>query len=400
MAGQAWIRLSYSIEPSVTVLRMALRQVQKSIQPLKFSYIGTDKAFGRRCVIAPKSAPNDRFGMNEETNRAATMPKTDRSSLSLTRSFFYGFLVTSLASLLLMLPFAPRTRGAFVAGATLSCKASVDEKEPDPEAMRLLWHRIVTPGFLLRVADETQLFSETVERDEKTAYLKSHFALQTKLGESPDESFAIVHLQHSQPDVAIAFTEHLVRRALDVASKIDQPTTLASTVENRNESSDQFETIAIVHYQAVPVDTAFRPPAEDASVLESRQLVQRASLQLFAPIQPESDPSEAPAGPLDVRTELSELDEARKELKITRNRHRVLTDLAGEESSLAQYMASEVTRLQNLVRDLEFAETPLAKVRSVGTLNTTPMDDDTTAPTAKEAKNRRQHSPIRFVAGP
>ena len=326
------------------------------------------------------------------------MPKTDRSSPSFARKFIYGFLVASLASLLIMLPFAPRPPKAFVAGATLSCEQSGVSGKLDSDAIAIgaVWRQVVTPKMLVRVANETRLFGDGVDPARLNAYLKSNFILKTKLGPSPANSLALVSFQHPEEEAAIAFLEELSQQAVGAVELLVRPQSLVGAA--RHADDGDFATIAVVNRGVVSVDGAGRARADRDLEFESRQLVQRASLELFAPLQDQTvgDSSLREGEVLSV--DAVALAEARKELKIARNRLRALTDLAGSESSLAQNMAFEVSRLENLIRDLEFAATPLAEARSEAAFE----DVASSGPAYRSAvrdESGGQRASVRFVAG-
>ena len=132
--------------------------------------------------------------------------------------------------------------------------------------------------------------------------------------------------------------------------------------------------------------------------LESRQLVQRASLELFAPLQDQTAGDSSLQEGEVLSVDGAALAEARKELKIARNRLRALTDLAGSESSLAQNMSFEVSRLENLIRDLEFAATPLAEARSEAAFEDVDSSDLASRSAVRDESGGERAS-VRFVAG-
>ena len=213
------------------------------------------------------------------------MPKTDRSSPSFARKFIYGFLVASLASLLVMLPFAPRPPRAFVAGATLSCEQPTANSELDSDASAIgaVWRQVVTPKMLVRVASETRLFGDGIDPVRRNAYLKSNFILKTKPGPSSGHSLALVSFQHPEEEAAIAFLEELAQQAVEAVELLARPQSLAGAVRHADDGA--FATIAVVNRGVVSVDGAGRAMSDRDLDLESRQFVQRASLELFAPLQ-------------------------------------------------------------------------------------------------------------------
>ena len=302
------------------------------------------------------------------------MTKTDRSSPNFIRSFFYGLLVTSLASLLLLVPFARRNREAFVAGATLSCVTPASSEADAKEAScKQLWRHLVTPEAILQAADETRVFAESTPQERRIEYLKAAFIIETSIGDSSVESLARVSFRHPNRDKALALTKRLVALVIESASDAETSNSFAR--------SSKFDTIEVGQLTQSP---------SDEFVAEGRRAVRLASLQLFAP----KTDSEQLEGNRDGSESL--LDEAKRKLDVAKKRYRALFDVAGEESPLVQDMRFEVERLEAIIQKQQFAHTPLGKARRAIDAADSEVDRHERVPRSNEGDSTSQ---FRFVAG-
>jgi hypothetical protein len=254
------------------------------------------------------------------------MKNSDRSQPSFFRRFFYGFAVTSLATIVLSLAFAPRTRDIVVVRTTLSCTGS--KLEPAK-----LWNTLVTVDAVVETADEASLFHASVSSERRRDYLKSNFRMQTRPGETPDTSLAMLHIQHPHGDRAEQFLTLLVDRIMAAGKELH----LQQSVAGR--PFEDTETLHVIHRST---DKFVDGPAG----------IRRASLVLFSPNQQTSDSIDAAQSNGDAE---NALEEARHQLKVNRKRYRGLVDAAGRDSTVAMNMSYEVDRLEAIVQNLEFA---------------------------------------------
>lgn len=247
------------------------------------------------------------------------MKKPDRSQPSLVRSFFYGFLVTSLATTVLALAAAPRTRDQVVARTTLSCLGS----DLDPAK---IWNELVSAHTVIEAANSANLFSPSVSDERRQTYLKTNFRMRTREGKAATESLAMLQIQHPSESRSREFLALLSEKVIAISAEIDLTDSVASA------AGSEFQTFYVVNRRG---DGFVDGPAR----------VRRASLILSAPEQKDSVSS--------VGAE-DELAEARRKLKVARKRYRGLVDAAGRDSILAQNMAYEIDRLEGIVQNLVF----------------------------------------------
>ena len=351
-------------------------QRSKPLQPLKFWLTHADVVTGRRCAIGlPFTLPKSCFGTIASTDRIATMTKTDRSSPNFIRSFFYGLLVASLASLLLLVPFARRDREAFVAGATLSCTSpAATEEDAKDDSHQQLWSRLVTPEAILQAADETRVFAESTPQERRIEYLKTAFLIETTIGDSPGESLARVSFRHPDRDKALALTKRLVALVVESASDAETSNSFAR--------SSKFDTIEVGQ---------FTQPPSDECVSEGRRAVRLASLQLFAP---KTDNEQLDSNPDGSGESL--LEEAKRKLDVAKKRYRALYDVAGEDSPLVQNMGFEVERLEAIIQKQQFAHSPLGRARRAIEAAESEVAGHGDVPRRSEDDSASQ---FRFVAG-
>ncbi|MCA9212873.1 MAG: hypothetical protein KDB27_07410 [Planctomycetales bacterium] len=281
------------------------------------------------------------------------MAQNSGSTRNAFSSFLYGAIVSLLAVLVVLLPFAPKGRETFVVETKLSCVIeNLDSKQRVNSSD--VWQQIVTPQVIAAAADKAEIFAASVTEDRRRGYLESVVHMESEQADTSESSTAVVTMRHPQKAHAVAML-----------------TTLANTVVADTQTIQLNQTLAANELHST------RP-------IVHRSGVNTASLELAAPSQVNADQIEQ----ADVDAEVADL---RKKLEITKRRHRGLVDVAGANSELALDMGFRVEQLETQLREIEFAQSPAAEMARSSAVEIDP---------ASEYSAVNPDSQFRFVAGP